>query len=183
MPELVAQAQAGDEQCAGEIFDRYRQAIYRFFTYRVGSREDAEDLTQTTFLEMVMSLHRYRPQPNASFSSWLFRIARHRLIDYYRRKKTTVQLDGLSATDHPTLQNEMSEPVVDTRIQIIRAQMRRLPEKYQTILQLTLVEDLSLHEVAIIMEISDLHARVLKHRALKKIKGLMPDNSIMYDPL
>lgn len=179
---LITSAQAGEETSVGELFERFHQAIYRFLAYRVGSKEDAEDLTQTVFLEMVKSLPQYRPRQNASFSSWLFRIARHRLIDHYRRQKTTLPLDDLNPADHPNLQTGAVVPESDTRIKHIRRHMQQLPEKYQTILHLTILEGFELHEAALAMDISNLHARVLKHRAIKKLKTLMPENSFIYEP-
>lgn len=177
---LVEKAQSGDESSFSELFELYHRSVHRFLAYRVGSPEDAEDLTQTVFLEMVRSLPRFRVRNNVSFSSWVFRIARNRLIDYYRQRKSTLDIDSLNPGEHPSLQSEAGEPELDTRIRLIRQHMRRLPETYQTILQLTLVEDLDLREVASIMDISVLHARVLKHRALKKIRAMMPDNSYIY---
>ncbi|MFA5051852.1 MAG: sigma-70 family RNA polymerase sigma factor [Patescibacteria group bacterium] len=179
--ELVAHAQAGDEFSMGELFERYHQAIYRFHAYRVGSAEDAEDLTQTTFLEMVRSLPQYHPRAGISFSSWLFSIARYRLIDYYRRHANNIPFDKVSPDEYTRMQSDTTNPDYDSRIPMIRRQMRQLPENYQTILQLTLLEGLNLREAAHAMKISSLHARVLKHRAIKKLKSLMPEYSFNYE--
>ncbi len=170
---LISRAQTGEESSIGELFERYNQAIYRFLAYRVGSKEDAEDLTQTVFMEMVKSLPHYKSRPDAGFSSWLFRIARHRLIDYYRRQKTTLPLDDLTPSDHPNLQTNAMEPDLDTRLSLVRQAMRRLPERYQTIIQLLFIENASLEDAARVLEISTLSARVLKFRAIRKLKILI----------
>lgn len=169
---LVRRAQAGEETSIGELFERFHRAIHRFLAYRVSSKEDAEDLTQNVFLEMVRSLPNYQLRRNASFSSWLFRIARHRLIDHYRKRPPPVSLDAVDP-QHAGLAHEPDPPFIDERTKLIRQAMRRLPETYQTILQLTFIDDMSLNEAAVIMEISALSARVLKFRAIRKIRVLI----------
>jgi RNA polymerase sigma-70 factor (ECF subfamily) len=68
-----------------EAFDAHLRDIYTFFTYRLGSRRDAEDLTQTTFERAFRSWGRYDPA-RASVRTWLLAIARNLLIDHQRAR-------------------------------------------------------------------------------------------------
>lgn len=67
-----------------EIYDEHLERVYAFFAYRLGSRDDAEDLTQATFERAVRSAKRYDTR-RASPITWLLTIAQNLLIDHYRR--------------------------------------------------------------------------------------------------
>lgn len=167
--ELVRQAQAGDREAIGTIFDRLKQRIYRYLMMRTANRETAEDLLQTTFLEMIRALPRYKVQTEAKFSTWVFQIARFRLIDYYRKQGRTVPLEEThDLADQASVQADPFD-----QAQIVAA-LRILPEKYQTILHLRYREDLSTGEIAETMKISAINVRVLQHRALRALKKALP---------
>jgi len=65
---LVAQAQSGNQASLAEIFERLHDRIFRFFSFRTAQTEEAEDLTQTVFLEMIQALPRYKVQTDAKFT-------------------------------------------------------------------------------------------------------------------
>lgn len=165
---LVARAKLGDRQSVGALFDTLHPRIYRFFAIRTSDRETAEDLTQTTFLEMIRALPRYTVQKDAKFTTWLFQIARFRLIDHYRKGGRTIPLD------------QVAEPVDDTAptdplaAEHVTWALRQLPEKYQTVLHLRYGEDLDTKDIARIMRTTALNVRVLQHRALKALKNRLP---------
>ena len=81
--ECIARAQRGDVLAFSELVSRHQDRIYRFLARLTRSPDDALDLTQETFLNAYQALGRWRPQ--ARFSTWLFQIARNRLIDHWRK--------------------------------------------------------------------------------------------------
>lgn len=162
---LVQQAQGGDRDAIAKIFERLQHRIYRYVYMRTSSREVAEDLLQTTFLEMIRALPRYKVQNDAKFTTWLFQIARFRLIDYYRQQGRTVALD-----DAPEVAAEHITPADPWQGAQIERALQTLPEKYQTILHLRYREDFTTPEIAAAMKISALNVRVLQHRALQALK-------------
>jgi RNA polymerase sigma-70 factor (ECF subfamily) len=72
--------------------------VYGFFAYRVGSRDDAEDLTQQTFERALRAWDRFDPR-RAAASTWLIAIARNLLIDHYRALRP--QAANLAIEDVP----------------------------------------------------------------------------------
>ena len=173
MAELVSQAQSGDRKAAGEIFDRLQQRIYRYLMMRTSNHETAEDLLQTTFLEMIRALPRYKVQSDAKFTTWVFQIARFRLIDHYRKQGRTVPLDY--AADVVDTKPVPQDPFQHDHLTVA---LGTLPEKYQTILHLRYREDLTTGEIAAVMKITQLNVRVLQHRALKALKKALPHQAI-----
>ncbi len=85
-----ASAATADTALRGEIAELYEEhvwGVYGFFGYRVGSRADAEDLTQLTFERALRAWDRFDPE-RASARTWLMSIAGNLLIDHYRRDRS-----------------------------------------------------------------------------------------------
>lgn len=102
--ELVAAACDGSVDAFGELFERYRPSIFRFFRHRVGNEvERAEDLTQETFLLALAHLQDLHDR--AKFKSWLYTIARTTLLMNVRRRnrRPCVSLDQLLEQDSTSL--------------------------------------------------------------------------------
>src|SRR5688572_29341793 len=72
--DLIAQAQRGDEQAVTSLYEMHVDAIFEYISYRVGSRNIAEDLTSDVFVRMVRGLAQYKER-GLPFRAWLFRIA------------------------------------------------------------------------------------------------------------
>src|ERR687898_3649104 len=83
LDRLVAEAQRGDPEAFGRIFDAYVGPIHRFIASRVNRPSDAEDLTQLVFVKALEALPRYEAR-GIPFGGWLFRLARNAVIDFVR---------------------------------------------------------------------------------------------------
>ena len=169
--ELVRGAQGGDENSLGRLYELLSVRVYRYLITRVSHRETAEDLMQTAFLEMIRSLSRYKIRAGAKFTTWLFQIVRHRLIDHYRRQKIVLPLDE-TVESHPDLQTDPAPPDVGESSKQVLSALGTLPERQQTILHLFYQEDMSPSEIAGVMNMSVISVRVEKHRAINKIRYL-----------
>lgn len=170
--ELVQKAQAGDESSVTRLYELFCDRIYRYIVLRVSHRETAEDLTQTVFLEMIRSLQRYKKQKDVKFTTWLFQIARHRLIDHYRRSKNIFPIDDLTDS-HTELQIEPDEINFDTDYQRIKKILHKLSEQQQNVIHLSYYEDMQPGEIAKITGMSAINVRVEKHRALRNIRKIL----------
>jgi len=79
--------------------DQYGDALFGFALARVNNRDAAEDLVQETFLAAIKARDRFKGQ--SSEKTWLFGILKHKLIDYYRKRKTMVaSKDDLRESDN-----------------------------------------------------------------------------------
>jgi RNA polymerase sigma-70 factor (ECF subfamily) len=92
--ELMLAYAGGDTAAFETLYDRHEAAVYRFLLRSVGIRATAEELLQEVWLTVVRNAARYRPQ--AGFRTWLYRIARTRLIDHWRARdpELVVSLDA-----------------------------------------------------------------------------------------
>lgn len=80
--ELVTEARSGDLAAFETLVQRYQEPVVRFCSRMTGSREDAEDIAQDSFVRLYQTLHRLKPK--AKFSTYLFTIARNRTLNHLR---------------------------------------------------------------------------------------------------
>lgn len=80
-----------------EVFERERKGLLAFIRRRLSVQEDAEDVLQEVFAELIEVTRLM--QPVEQFASWLFKVARNRITDRYRKKKPILLEDLAGAGD------------------------------------------------------------------------------------
>jgi RNA polymerase sigma-70 factor (ECF subfamily) len=143
----MAAARSSDADPRAALLDLYDTALPRVYGYllrRCGRREDAEELTSETFLAAAAAV-RDRP-PRAVDTAWLIGVARHKLVDHWRRRAREERDLRLVASDGGAL----TEDPWDARLDALRAEQTLLAIAPQHRLALTLryVDDLPVPEVA-----------------------------------
>jgi RNA polymerase sigma-70 factor (ECF subfamily) len=171
--QLIQSAKAGDEQAFGKLYQRNLAAVYRFFYSRLDNPQDAEDLTEETFLRIWRSLPGYKDR-GVPFLAYAYRIARNLLIDHYRRydnsSKITQLQDGLEHRSQP----DPGETAMDNLTHDeVRQALSHLGEDYQTVIVSRFLGELSTKEVAVLMDRSPGSVRALQHRALKALRTIL----------
>ena len=101
---VVAQVLAGDKEAFRLLVDRHTRSIYGVVHRMTGNQHDAEEILQETFLRAYKSLHRF--ELRSSFSTWLYRIAVNRCLDFLKAKKMT---DSYQISDNPGHEEESRE--------------------------------------------------------------------------
>ena len=99
-----------DPKAFSELYNLYFPKIFRYISWRVGSRSDTEDLVSDTFTKALHKLDLFVWQKGATFSSWIFCIAHNLVVDYYRTrdKRNHVNIDDL-----PEIENDEVLPSED----------------------------------------------------------------------
>lgn len=167
---LVNKAQEGNGEAFGKLYDLYMPRIYRFVFLKVGTRQDAEDLTQQVFVNAWQHLEgfEFRGFP---FSSWLYRIASNAVIDYYRTSRPSMDIEKVP--EELVAHTASTERELDHSFQMatIKTALAKLDPEHQNVLILRFVDDLSTKEIADILKKSEGAVRVIQHRALKMLKN------------
>ena len=169
---LVRRAQEGDTAAFGEVYDHFFPSVYRYAAFRLPA-EVAEDTVADIFVKAWEKLDSYKSHRGVPFAAWLFRIARHAVIDVYRSQRgyeeipeTIEDTDVFNQAEHVTVRRD--------RIRIVRAAMDKLPRRYREILLLTFVSELPHSAVAQLLNTSEGSVRILKMRALRKLEDFLP---------
>ncbi len=164
--DLVKKAQDGSSEAFGHIYDTYSKQVYNFLFSKVRHPEVCEDLVHTVFLKTWTNLKSYQPRSSAKFSTWLFQIANYTLIDYWRTKKSTVELIEVE-----NLAAFAQDPKFYEEYGYLWKAVEQLPLNYQTVLDLRFKQDMSVEEAAQVMNKTPIGIRVLQHRAMKALKS------------
>jgi RNA polymerase sigma-70 factor, ECF subfamily len=165
---LVLAAKAGDAAAFGELYERYRDAIYRFCLARTGTPHDAEDLTSDVFVKALHSIDRYQDR-GLPFTAFLYRIARNAAIDRSRTLKQPLSVDGL-LVEPASKQNVELEATFAVEKSILLAALTKLKSEHRDVIVMRFIEGYSALEVAQLLGRTEGAVRTLQHRALERLR-------------
>ncbi|UCG25168.1 MAG: sigma-70 family RNA polymerase sigma factor [Chloroflexota bacterium] len=168
--QLLTRALAGDAAAFGDLYERYLDAIYHYVFYRVGGREEAEDLTEAIFLRVWQALDKNPPR-EAPFRLWLYRIAHNVIVDHYRKRKDLLSLEAAAFIQDPEEGPEASVTRRE-RADMLKRKMLLLKEDHQQVLTCRFIVGLSHAETAVIMSRTEEAVRALQYRAIVALRNL-----------
>jgi RNA polymerase sigma-70 factor (ECF subfamily) len=186
--ELVKSAHAGDNRAFDALVTKYRGRVYAMTYSLVQNHDDAWDLSQEAFIKAWKALGSFKL--DASFYTWLYRIAHNASYDWLRKRKveSAGEFDDNRADHQPDPTAEavphgvarpdqaMSQGELKVRIQ---EAIQKLSEEHRTAILLKEVEGLKYHEIAEVMgsSIGTVMSRLFYAR--KKLQELLKD---AYEP-
>jgi RNA polymerase sigma-70 factor (ECF subfamily) len=159
-----------------DIYDEHVWHVYAFFAYRVGSRDDAEDLTQMTFERATRALGRYDSK-RASILTWLIAIARNLLVDHYRRGTARAQTRPLEDADlnrPDLLAADASVKALGLAPELANA-LSALSDRDREVVALRYGADLSGPEIAVLTKLSLANVQQILSRALRRMRVLIEE--------
>ena len=171
---VAARPEVDRTRALQEVYDRTVEQIYKFIYYKVGNREDAEDITSQVFIKAANSLD--VAQEAHVQLAWLYQVARTTITDHWRGfyRGPVTSLDALEEVSNfsiaadPIYVGGSSDEEVDPAAAKVREIFEMLPDNYRRVLECRFLKGCSLKETAQIMCITEGNAKVLQHRALQK---------------
>lgn len=153
-----------------ELFAEYGQTLYRFCYRLTGNRTEAEDLTQDVFVVALRDASRFRGE--ASVRTWLYQIAIYQARSWRakRRRERTLRREQESEPDS-----------IDTRMAIERA-LDALPQKQKQAFLLVKVEQFTSQEAAEILNLPEGTVKFHVYEAIKRLRTLLDESSILEGP-
>lgn len=159
------------------VYDENVSDLHRFIYFKVGNREEANDLTSLIFLKAWNHIKNNSLGDAKTLRALLYKIARNSIIDYYREKggRTVFSLDD--EDNRIEVASEAEEPQdrldKEAEIALIKKMLPRLKEEYREVIIMRFVNDLSLPEIAEVMDKTKGNVRVILHRALNALRELI----------
>jgi len=183
---LLDRFRQGDDRAFDDIVRLYRDRIFRRVLGMLKNHEDAEEVTQDTFLRARRGLESFRG--DAAFSTWLYQIATNLAHNRYwfwwrRRRHASVSLDaaispGTDLTLAEVLPDERANPgedaVTQELVERVQAAMEKLSSAHREVLTLRNVQNLSYEEIAARLDLSlgTVKSRIARARdVLKQVLG------------
>jgi len=176
----IKKAKRGDLGAYQKIYDLFARKVLNFIYRMVNSVDEAEDLTQETFIAVYQKLESLKD--NSKFEPWLFRIARNFVYQKYRtRAPATVSVDALDDDGQPVTQLIDARKNPDEAFQaqelenVVQDVINSLPEKYREVFVLSAIRRLSYLEIAEIVGRSLPSVKTDIHRARLEVRKLVKD--------
>ncbi|MDC7995738.1 RNA polymerase sigma factor [Altibacter sp. HG106] len=167
---LIEKSLKGDTKAFGLLVTTYQSLVYTVLVRMVKTPEIAEELAQDTFVKAYHSLASFRG--DAKFSSWLYRIAYRKALDYLRKAKRNPMQEweeGAAVLAVAPIQNALEQLEQKEREAIIRKSIEMLPETDAALVTWYYFDDLSVKEIAAITELSESNIKVKLHRSRAKL--------------
>ncbi len=179
---LIKRIQAGEIQLFDQLVHRYKARLFSVIYNLIGNQEDTADLLQDTFIKAFQAIGRFKAE--ASFFTWIYRIALNTTTSYLRRKKIR-HFFSMSSVDEGQGNSELLEALTDTSHSADQASLnhelkerlnqaiQQLSLKHRTAIVLFEIEGLSHSEIARIANCSEGTVRSRVHYAKMTLQSLL----------
>jgi RNA polymerase sigma-70 factor (ECF subfamily) len=159
---LVQRAQRGDREALGKLWDLLTPKLFGYLINTLRDRALAEDILQTTWLKAIAALPGYKNR-NVGLSAWLFTIAKNECREHWRKGGRQVPFD-LAAHDRAGSESGAEDTLMAEQV------LATLGEEDREILRLRYIADLSVKDIASVMQLNFVTVRVRIHRALARAR-------------
>lgn len=166
-----------DKEAFVKVYDANVKDINRFVYFKIGNREEANDLTSIIFLKTWNHIQNKTLEDAKTLRALLYKIARTSIIDYYRENggKLSSSLDDDNnkleiIDDSQDIQGDLDK---QANLDLIKRQLPLLKDEYRELIIMRFINDLSLEEIAEISGKNKGNVRVSLHRALNSLRELI----------
>ena len=168
--ELIQEVREGKRRAYTELMHRYQERVYWVARRIVGGHEDADDVTQETFVKAYLALGEFRG--DSSFFTWLYRIAVNLSLNTIRKRQVLSYIHEsellgrfLPSHDDPSERLEQEETAT-----LLERAIAQLPEKQRAVFVLRYHDELSYEEIAKILKTSIGGLKANYFHALRKVR-------------
>ena len=174
-PGLIHEAQVGNKGSMDRLTELVKERLFAYIYRLTLDQNLTQDILQETILFMIQSLHHL--EHIDGFWNWLYRTALGKVQHHYRELKRRRAFE-MSETERLYIHQRVSSDFNDGLTELLRKElsdavfkaMKQLKLKYRNILILRCFEDMEYSEIAVMMNCSELHSRVMFFRAKNSLK-------------
>ena len=163
--DLIANAKH-DSRAFEELYRRHVQAVYKYFYNRTWNQNEAEDLTEQTFMAALEGIQQYHE--NGLFLAWLFSIARRKAADHFRAKAKQVSLE--IPDDIPVNSDFLNDMIQSERRKAIADIFNDLPESEKELIRLRYVVELNFAEIGRLLHRSEGAVKKALYRTIGRMR-------------
>ena len=160
-----------------QVYNDHFPAVYNYVFYRLLNRENTEDIVSQVFMKVVGSLHTFDPR-RASLKTWIFRIADHALIDFYRRPRPGGSIDheesGLENVLSVHFDEQYEQTVAPRRRAVLQA-LRQLSGRERMFIYYRYYLNITNREIARRLNMNENTVAAVMARARTRLKSLLAE--------
>lgn len=167
----------GDANAYAFLVEKYKVMVFNLALKMVKVREEAEEVSQDTFIKAYKSLSSFKGE--SKFSTWLYKITYRNCLDLLKKKKqhyANETIDEITIHKIKATENILEGIERKERAAIINSCLLKLPEVERSILWLFYFEELSLKEIIEVTDLSEANVKVKLHRARKHLLTIVKNN-------
>ncbi len=171
---LIDKILTGDTNSFGELVDRYQNFVFTIAIRILKNREEAEEVSQDSFIKAFESLRSYRGE--AKFSTWLYRIVYHKSLDRIKMNKRRQTFDIIEEVTDDSLdhiENGLEALLSQERSEIISKCIDKLPAEEAAIISLYYFEEQSVKEIVEVTSLTEDNIKIKLYRSRKKLFSLL----------
>ncbi len=172
--EHIQSVLSGNTNAFAPLVDRYKNMVFTLCFKMVNNREEAEELTQDSFIKVYRSLKQFKAE--SRFSTWLYKVAYHTCLDRLKklkREKPTAEINTFTEAQISTLQNDFEQIEDQERKELVQECLQLLPEEERLLLTLYYLNEQSVKEIAHIMGATETNIKVKLFRSRNKLATLL----------
>lgn len=165
---IIIQAAKVNPERFAPLYDKYYKKIFNYVYQRMDSKDTAFDITGQVFLKALTNLNRYEYK-GVPFASWLYRIAHNEVMQLFRSQKDKRAINA-DISDLRYICEESEELFFEEYIPAIKKLIRELNEEDLQLVELRFFEKRPFKEIAEILDITEVNAKVKMYRIVEKLK-------------
>jgi len=154
-----------------QLYDKYVKKIFNFIYYKTHHKETAEDLTSDTFMKALTKIHDF-DESKGAFSTWLYQIARNTVIDFYRTKKSNLNIDDIwDLADGEDILRDLDTA---KKLTEVKKYLKTLKVEQREIVILRVWEGMSYKEISEAVGKTEASCKMAFSRTIERLREDMP---------
>lgn len=177
--ELVIKAQRGDKDAFSGLYDELYDKVYGYCYKKTFDHAISGDITANTFVKLIENLHKFNWVNEAAFYGWVFRICSGEVSNFFKKQNkynlNSEYFDEDTCDMFEDIKQNNIKEEVDKNLdkERLRAALKKLKAKEKHIVELYYFADMSHKDIANIKDMTEGNVRVISHRAIKKLQGIL----------
>ena len=174
--EILESFKIGNEDKAFNILiNKYQQKIYWHIRHLVIDHDDANDLTQDTFIKAWQNLHNFRE--DAKLFTWLYRIATNEALTFLNKNKKRFFIPLINVEQQLSEKLESDAYFTGDEIQLkFQKSLLKLPEKQRIVFNLRYYDEMPYEQMSDVLKTSVGALKASYHHAVKKVEEYLKQN-------
>jgi RNA polymerase sigma-70 factor (ECF subfamily) len=153
------------------LYEQFMPKVFRYISFRINDENMAQDLTSIVFEKALTKFSAFNPQ-KASFSTWIFTIARNTVIDHYRVYKKEDSLDQEKVVNAPAQYPSPEDEAIKTEnTHRLRVFLTRLNKREQEAIILKYSNGMSNREIAEVLQLTESNVGSILCRTIRKLRN------------
>ena len=172
----INQVLEGNTNAFGVLVDQYKDLVFTLALRMLKNREEAEEVSQDTFIKIFKSLKKFKG--DSKFSTWIYKVTYNTCLDRLKKNKRQQQVDSIDEFTEKhvyTIDNALENMVEAERLQAIQECISLLPSEDGFLVTLYYFEEQSLAEISKIISISANHVKVKLFRSRQKLARILKE--------